>query len=303
MAKKPTRKNLKGGLSTYFSGLDEEELEDDLTTKKKVVEELAGSIADIPVKDIELNPYQPRKDFDETALAELSQSIKEHGLIQPLTLRKIGKTFQLISGERRLRASKMAGLDKVPAYIRIANDKEMAEMALIENIQRENLNAIEVAITYSRLIEEFDLTHNSLSDRVGKSRENITQHLGLLKLPVAIQEAVREKKISMGHARALSGLSAEPALQRAYLNKIIEEKLSVRAIEQLVSNYKNGIKNGPNPPIRKALPKEYQDVKKRLKSALQAKTNLKVNGDGSGRITIDFLDTEDLNRLLDIIED
>ncbi|MEL6866667.1 MAG: ParB/RepB/Spo0J family partition protein, partial [Bacteroidota bacterium] len=204
MAKKYKKKELGQGIRALLSNIDHGSSNEG--PQEDVVRTLSNTIATIPLNSIEVNPGQPRIEFDEEALQELSESIKVHGLIQPITVRRLNEqTYQLISGERRMRASKIAGLKEVPAYIRLANDQEMLEMALIENIQREDLNAIEVANSYQRLIEECELTHEALSERVGKNRSSVTNYLRLLKLPPDVQSAIKEQKISMGHARALAG--------------------------------------------------------------------------------------------------
>src|ERR1700739_789657 len=198
----------------------------------------AGSVSNIKISNIEVNPFQPRTNFDEDALNELAESIRQHGIIQPITVRKMGyDNYQLISGERRFRASQLAGLTEVPAYIRIANDQAVLEMALVENIQREDLDAIEVAISYKRLIDECNLTQEQLADKVAKQRSTITNYLRLLKLPAEIQRGIRDKGISMGHARALINIENED-LQLALFAKILEENLSVRDIELLARGEK-----------------------------------------------------------------
>jgi ParB family chromosome partitioning protein len=205
MAKKVKKKELGLGIRALLSNLDEGEATPE--EQKEVVKELSHTVAMIPVDQIEVNPFQPRVEFDEEALKELSSSIKVHGVIQPLTLRRLSdNAYQLISGERRLRASKLAGLQEVPAYVRLANDQEMLEMALVENIQRQDLNPIEVAITYQRLIDECSLTHQNLGGRVGKKRSTVSNFLRLLQLPPQIQQALKNKRISMGHAKALGEL-------------------------------------------------------------------------------------------------
>ena len=193
-----------------------------------------GSISLLPISSIETNPFNPREHFEQEALEELANSIEEHGIIQPLTVRKLGRDkYQLISGERRFRAAQLAGLIEVPAYIRVANDQAMLEMALVENIQREDLNAIEVGLSYQRLIEECSLTQEQLGEKIAKSRSNVTNHLRLLKLPVTIQAGVRDRLISMGHARALVAVSDETE-QLELFNQIVKENMSVRQLEQLL---------------------------------------------------------------------
>ena len=225
------------------------------------------------------------------------------GLIQPITVRRLNdEAFQLISGERRFRASKLAGLEEIPAYIRLANDQEMIEMALVENIQRENLNAIEVAITYQRLVDEIeDITHENLGDRVGKKRSTVTNYLRLLKLPPDIQKGLKEKEISMGHARALISVE-DVAVQNIIFREVKEKGLSVRATETLVNSYKEPkVKSAPASAL--TLNSDYQAVENNLRAFLGSKVNLKVKSTGKGQITIPFSSTKDLNRLLDLIEE
>ncbi len=265
----------------------------------EVVRELTHTVAMIPLEEIEVNPYQPRVEFDTETLEDLANSLKTHGLIQPITVRRLAdKQYQIISGERRFRASKIAGLTEVPAYIRLANDQEMIEMALVENIQREDLNAIEVAITYQRLIDECDLTHENLSDRVGKKRSTVTNFLRLLKLPPDIQRSLKEGGISMGHARALLGVE-DLATQHQIFKEIVAKDLSVRAAEDLIRYYSKPATKKPAPA---KLSNDYTAVEGNLKNYLGAKVALKVKPNGSGQISIPFTSTEDLNRLLDLIE-
>lgn len=295
MAKKVKKQQLGLGVRALLSSMDVDSTD---TTKEKV-QVLSSSVAMIPIGEIEVNPYQPRKDFDPDALNELAESLKIHGLIQPITVRRLSDSqYQLISGERRLRASKLAGLEEVPAYIRLANDQEMIEMALVENIQRENLNAIEVAITYQRLIEECDLTHENLSERVGKKRSTVTNSLRLLKLPPDIQKSLKEGAISMGHARALTGVE-DIAAQSIIFRDILSKDLSVRAAEQLIKSYRepNSTKSA-----RASLPHDYLSVENNLKNVLGAKVSLKLKPNGSSQISIPFNNTNDLNRILDLIE-
>lgn len=268
--------------------------------EKKAVKEVSSTNT-IPLDSIELNPFQPRSDFDETALKELSDSIRIHGVIQPITVRKVGTNkFQLIAGERRVRASKLAGIKEIPAYIRSANDQDMLEIALIENIQREDLNAIEVALHYRRLLDECHLTHEDLAERVGKSRTSVTNFLRLLKLPPDIQRGLKEKKISMGHARAIINLE-DPVGQLAIYKEIITRNLSVRDVEELVRNYHHKPKNIKAPSG--TLPFEIRKVQDELSSHLGTRVVLKRNKQGKGEIVISFFSDDDLFRLKDIIED
>ena len=257
-----------------------------------------SSIDLIAIHTIESNPFQPRNEFDRTALEELATSIKTFGLIQPITVRKLNeKKYQLISGERRLKAAKLAGLKKIPASIRTANDQEMLEMALVENIQRADLNAIEIAISYQRLIDECQLTHENLSDRVGKQRSTITNYVRLLKLPPLVQQAIKMNKITMGHARALLALTDQDA-QLVALKEVMTKALSVRATEKLVNSFgrKRIKKQTPplSPPLREAVD--------HLSGILGSKVNLKRSSKGKGSITIHFQSDDELNRILDLFD-
>ena len=300
--KKATKKELGKGIRALLGNI-ETEVNANPQAKQEAVQTLSSNFASIPTEQIEVNPHQPRKDFDPTALEELTASIKVHGLIQPITVRRMREgEYQLISGERRLRASKLAELDEIPAFIRLADDAQMMEMALIENTHRQDLNDIEVAITYQRLIDEFDLTHDNLSERIGKSRSSISNHLRLLKLPIDIQKALKEKQISMGHARALLGEESF-SRQNTILKQIIDEGLSVRAVEKLIKQTKEE-KTSSKKSEASTLPIEYRDVQDRISRHLGSKVQLKVNAkSGKGSITINFADNEDLNRLLDMIEE
>jgi ParB family chromosome partitioning protein len=297
MAKKVNKKDLGLGIKALLSNMDEEVEKD----QEKVVKELAHTVAMIPVEEIEVNPFQPRNDFDEETLEELADSIKVHGLIQPITVRRLSASeYQLISGERRLRAARIAGLGEIPAYIRIANDQEMLEMALVENIHREELNAIEIAITYQRLKEECNLTDEKLAGRVGKQRSTITNHLRLLKLPPDIQEAIKNQQISMGHARALAGID-NYALQSHFFKETINLNLSVRALERLIRSYSE-------PKQRKKskaeLPDDYRNVQQNFRQFFGTKRlKLKLKEEGKGQIVIPFDSVKELNRLLDRIEE
>lgn len=297
MAKKVKKKELGKGIRALLSDIDNTPEEE----KDVLVRELANSIATIPLDLIDVNPYQPRNEFDIDALNELASSIKVHGLIQPITVRRISNnSYQLISGERRLRASKLSGLKEIPAYIRIANDQELLEMALIENIQRENLNAIEVSISYQRLMDECDLTHEKLSERIGKNRSTVTNYLRLLKLPPEVQDSIKNKKLSMGHARALVGV-ADPALQLMLHKQIVDEGLSVRAVENLIRKF-----NEPSASKNKkknVLPIEYQKVSENLTEVFGTKVDIKLQSKGKGQIIINFGSTDELNRIIDLTED
>jgi len=244
--------------------------------------------------EVAVNPYQPRTTFDEEALTDLAQSISELGIIQPITVRKINDgSYQLVSGERRLRASKLAKLESIPAFVREANDQESLEMALVENIQREDLDPIEIALSYQRLIDEIDLTQESMSKRVGKKRSTITNYLRLLKLHPQVQGALRRREISMGHGRALMAVEDEEA-QIELLNSVRDKSLSVRATEELVKKYgspKNE-KSEPKGPSKKVL-RAIDD----LEQGLNRKVQLKASQSGSGSITITFSSTKDLIQL------
>jgi ParB family chromosome partitioning protein len=260
-----------------------------------------GSVNEIKIAEIEVNPFQPRTDFDEQALHELAESIKLQGLIQPITVRRVNAhSYQLISGERRLRASKLAGLTQIPAYVRTANDQQMLEMALIENIQRENLNAIEVALSFQRMIEECNLKQEQLGERVSKNRSTVTNYLRLLKLPPTIQASIRDGDLSMGHARALIGID-DPAKQLFIHQHIIKEGLSVRKVEELVRDMQKlpVKKEGKQPePIAYHLQKIEDD----LASKFSTRVKLKVNGKGNGTIEIPFLSEDDLGRILEMLD-
>lgn len=259
-----------------------------------------GAISEIAVSKVETNPWQPRTDFDETALEELSESIKVQGIIQPITVRALNEQeFQLISGERRLQASKKAGLKTIPAYIRVADDQQMLEMALIENIQRENLNAIEIALSYQRLLSECDLKQEQLGDRVGKNRSTVTNYLRLLKLPPDIQIALRDGKLSMGHARAL--ITVEKVEEQLDLfHQILKNELSVRKVEALVRERSQGGSRAK--PASPALNKDFQEVQTKLSSHFGAKIKLSTPDHHKGEIKIPFASTEDLNRILEILD-
>lgn len=259
-----------------------------------------ANFREINIEEIETNPYQPRDYFDEEALKELSESIKTQGIIQPITVRKLSeKEYQLISGERRFQASKIAGLKKIPAYIRKANDQQMLEMGLIENIQREDLNAIEIALSYQRLLEEIGLKQEDLGKRVGKNRTTVNNYLRLLKLPPAIQKALQKQEISMGHARALITLDNIDK-QLAIFEQIIKEDLSVRKVEALVREYQP--KEKKEAASEAKLSPEFKKLQDKLSSHFGTKINLKKDLKNKGEIKIPFVSLEDLNRLLDILD-
>ncbi|MFD1630031.1 ParB/RepB/Spo0J family partition protein [Pseudopedobacter beijingensis] len=262
-----------------------------------------GSVNKIKINQIEVNPFQPRFEFDEDALQELSESIKLQGLIQPITVRKVGDNrYQLISGERRLRATRMAGIEDIPAYVRTANDQQMLEMALIENIQRENLNSIEVALSFQRMIDECNLKQEELGDRVSKNRSTVTNYLRLLKLPPVIQAAIRDNQLSMGHARALISVE-DPANQLFIFKEIIDKDLSVRKVEELVRNLKQS-EGGKLEKGKKAdaVSFQYQKIQDDLSSKFATKIKMKVGANGKGAIEIPFLSDDDLNRILELLD-
>lgn len=256
---------------------------------------------EIEISKIEANPYQPRTKFDEEALQELAQSIKEIGIVQPITVRKINNnSYQLIAGERRFRASKIAGLRKIPAYIRLAEDDKMLEMALVENIQREDLDSIEIAISYQRLIDECKLTQENLSERVGKKRSTISNYLRLLRLPAEIQKGIREKKLLMGHARALVNVN-NPKSQLDIFELTVENDYSVRKVEELVRDLnKRGKADLKEKKL--TLPNEYESLKDHLAKHFKTNVDLKRNSNGKGKIIIPFKSDDDLERILAMMD-
>jgi len=288
------------GLSALLENTDT-----DITSKSSNAG-VVGSVSMLSIDSIEANPFNPRTNFEKSALDELSQSIAIHGIIQPLTVRKLGRDkYQLISGERRFRASQLAGLKEVPAYIRVANDQTMLEMALVENIQREDLNSIEVALSYSRLIDECSLTQDQLSQKIAKSRSSITNHLRLLKLPADIQAAVRDSIISMGHARALVSVGDE-ALQLAIYSRIAEDGLSVRDAEALVrEGYVEPRDPQSNPKDKAKSSAAISDkqfiFKEHLGDKLSTKIEIKKSSSGSGKIILNFNSEVDLNRIIELL--
>lgn len=269
--------------------------------------QLSGSsaISDISISDIEPNPDQPRSSFDKEALNELAASIKELGIIQPLTLRQLdGGKYQIISGERRYRAAKIAKLDSVPAYIRSANDTELTEMALIENIQREDLNAIEIALTFRKLIDQYQLTQERLSERIGKKRTTIANFLRLLNLPAEVQLGLRDKKLDMGHARAILSVS-DPALQLKLYNETLKKGLSVRQVEQLAKQYQEIIKKGEQP--REDAPKrhntaDFSILTNHLTKAFGVPVKMACDTNGKGKITFAFNSDDELDRIISIFD-
>lgn len=273
--------------------------ETDITTKSPAPTDVAvvGSISELAVDQIEANPFQPRTYFEEEALRELAESIQEMGLIQPVTVRKLGyDKYQLISGERRFRASQMAGLRTIPAYIRIANDQAMLEMALVENIQREELDSIEIALAYQRLIEEVKLTQEEVSEKVAKKRSTVANYLRLLKLPPEIQLGIRERKISMGHARALVAIE-DPKQQLSLYNQILSSEMSVRQVEEATRKNKQPESN-PTRSAKAILPAELKAAINSLHKRLEVPVDIKTTQDGKGQLNIKFNSPEELAQLL-----
>ena len=264
-----------------------------------------STINEIPLDQIEPNPNQPRHDFDADALQELANSIREIGIIQPITLRQTADNrFQIIAGERRWRASQMAGLTAVPAYIRTIKDESVMEMALVENIQREDLNAIEIALAYEHLLEGDGMTQEKVSERVGKSRTAITNYLRLLRLPAQVQMALQNKEIDMGHARALLAIDS-PSLQIKLFNEVQKNGYSVRKVEEMAQMLKNGedVNSGRKTIVAKAkFPEEYNLLRNRLSEFLQTKVQLTCSSKGKGKITIPFANEEDLEKIMSIFD-
>jgi|TARA_B110000483_G_C18108045_1_gene508503 ParB family transcriptional regulator, chromosome partitioning protein len=276
--------------------------ESDITTKISAAQNnrVVGAIAEISINEIVANPFQPRSVFEEKALVELAASIKEHGIIQPVTVRKIGNdNYQLISGERRFRATQVANIKSIPAYIRLADDQTMLEMALVENIQRESLDAIEVAISFKRLIDECDLTQEQLSDKVSKNRSTVTNYLRLLKLPAEIQMAIRTKEITMGHAKAMLAIGTEQE-QLELLERVRQENLNVRDTEKLASG--TDISLVPKPSIKNFLTPDLENRRNYLSENLNNKVELKRSRAGKGKLVINFGSDSDLNRILSLLE-
>ena len=264
----------------------------------------SSAINEIPVSQISPNPDQPRTTFDETALEELAMSIRELGIVQPLTVRSMGpQSYQIISGERRYRAAKLAGLNSVPAYVRTANDSELTEMALIENIQREDLNAIEIALTFRKLIDQYRLTQERLSERIGKNRATIANFLRLLKLPAEVQLGLRDKLLDMGHARALLAIE-KPSAQLKLYNEIIKNGLSVRQVEQLVKQYNND-HNGVAPGSRHSnvdSSRDYRILQKHLTSTFGVPVKFACDVNGKGRITFPFKNEAELEKIIALFD-
>ncbi|WP_111709288.1 ParB/RepB/Spo0J family partition protein [Lutibacter citreus] len=299
MAKATKKQALGRGLSALLK----ENSSNVTSANDKNADKVVGSIIEIELGKIEINPFQPRSYFNEEALQELANSIKTLGVIQPITVRKLDvDTFQLVSGERRFRASKLIGNETIPAYIRLANDQEMLEMALVENIQRKDLDPIEVALSYQRLIDEIDLTQEEMSQRVGKKRSTITNYLRLLKLDPIIQTGMRDTFISMGHGRALINIDDTEDQIKIY-EKILEQKLSVRQTEQLVKEFKSESETKPAAKSKKVdTPKFINSGIKTFSEYFGHKIDVKLSGKDKGKIVIPFHSEEDFNRIKKLLE-
>lgn len=294
MAKARKKQALGRGLSALLNDPDK----DISSVEDKDADKVVGSIVELKLEHIEVNPFQPRSSFNDEQLEELASSIKELGVIQPITVRKVERNkYQLVSGERRLRSSKLAGLKSIPAYIRIANDQEALEMALVENIQRQDLDPIEISLSYQRLIDEINLTQEQMSTRVGKKRSTITNYLRLLKLDPIVQTGMRDGFISMGHGRALVNIENAEDQINIY-QKILKDKLSVRATEELVRSFYKKDKTKPNSIVDNSA---YKAKQKHISKFFGTKVNIKMNQKGNGRIIIPFASEEDLNRIHDLL--
>ena len=299
--KKYNRSALGRGLEDIEGGMGLDALID--TTPART--QGTSTINEIPLDQIEANPNQPRREFDEDALEELACSIREIGIIQPITLRQVDENrFQIIAGERRWRASQMAGLTAIPAYIRTINDENIMEMALVENIQREDLNAIEIALAYEHLLDADGMTQEKVSERVGKSRTAITNYLRLLRLPAQVQIALQKKQIDMGHARALLAIDS-PSMQIKLFNEVVKNGYSVRKVEEMVQKLKNGedIESGKKTIASKAqVPEEFTLLKNRLSQFLNTKVQFTCSPKGKGKISIPFANEEELERIMSIFD-
>jgi ParB family chromosome partitioning protein len=305
MAKETNKMQIGKGIRALLTTIDER----GTAPTGQELRELTKETLEVPVDSIEANPYQPRTDFDEEALKELAQSIRLHGIIQPLTLRRLheGK-YQLIAGERRWRAAQLAGLKSVPAYIRLANDQGMLEMAIVENIQRADLNPMEMAFSLQRLIDECKLTHEELSVRVGKQRSTVSNFLRLLKLPPKVQDALRKEDITLGHAKCLAGLE-EVSSQLMVLGEIISKDLSVRETEKLVAMYQGGQTSADKKSKSKSSKAgnivrsaDVQKIERQLSSILGVKVELNYHDNGTGQIRIPFKTVQELNYILEMME-
>ena len=288
------KKGLGRGLSALLSDTPE-------TERLEEAPVASGTMNEISVSEIEVNPFQPRKYFDQETLRELADSIKIHGIIQPITVRKLARNqYQLISGERRFQADRLSGLKTIPAYIRSADDQQMLEMSLIENIQRENLNPIEIALSYQRLLTECNIKQDELGERVGKNRSTVTNYLRLLKLPPDIQIALRDNKLSMGHARAIINVE-NPDVQLMIFKKTVKEDLSVRQVEELARSLGKGNSRQSESTASAPASREISQLQSKLSSHFGTKVSVKSDGK-KGEIKIPFLSIEDLNRILDIFK-
>ena len=278
---------------------------DALLSMDEVQTEGSSSINEIELSKIVVNPNQPRHEFDETALQELADSISEIGIIQPITLRKLSDDeYQIIAGERRFRASQLTGLKSIPAYIRTADDENVMEMALIENIQREDLNAIEIALAYEHLLDADGMTQEKVSERVGKSRTAITNYLRLLRLPAQVQIALQKKEIDMGHARAILAIDS-PSLQIKLFNEVLKNGYSVRKVEEMAQMLKNGedVNSGSKKIVAKSkLPEEYNALRTHLSEFLQTKVQMTCSPKGKGKITIPFANEEELEHIMAVFD-
>lgn len=297
MAKTTKKKALGRGLSALLN-----DPENDIkSAEDKNADKVVGNIVELSLEAIEVNPFQPRTSFSEEALKELASSIKELGVIQPITVRKLDfNKYQLVSGERRYRASKMLGLETIPSYIRIANDQESLEMALVENIQRQDLDPIEVALSYQRLLDEIDLTQEELSDRVGKNRSTIANYLRLLKLDPIVQTGMRDGFLSMGHGRALININ-NTDIQLEVYERILKDKLSVRETEALVSRIQQDSKKSKDKK-EPQVDEKKQKALKQISSYFGAKVELKVNKKGNGKLIVPFSSDEDFQRIKKLIQ-
>jgi ParB family chromosome partitioning protein len=292
----------KQALGRGLSALLKDPENDIQSVHDKNADKVVGNIVELEIDAIEINPFQPRSNFNEESLQELASSIRELGVIQPITVRKTDfNKYQLISGERRLRASKLAGLEVIPSYIRIANDNESLTMALVENIQRHDLDPIEIALSYQRLIDEIQLTQEQMSDRVGKKRSTIANYLRLLKLDPIIQTGIRDGFISMGHGRAIINIE-NLDIQTDIYQKIVSQNLSVRETESLVKNYQDSLKPKTVSKAKTVSFKVKEEEKKVITDYFGAKVDVKTAGNGKGKITIPFHSEEDFNRIIKLMK-
>jgi len=293
------KNDLGKGLRALLKGIDSSEKPVSKKQKEKVIKEISASVIDIPINQISANKDQPRKNFDPKELEELVQSIETYGLIQPITVRKIAENkYEIISGERRWRACKKAGVKSVPVYVRLADDQTLLEMALVENIQRSDLNPVEIAISYHRLLEEFDITHKDLSDRIGKERSTITNYVRLLKLPLSIQNALKNNSISMGHARAIAGLD-KIENQLAVFKEIVNKDLSVRKAEQLIRSYNASKSGSTKKKTATSVDTQILKIQDELSSHLGSKVVIDRSANGKGKFKIQFKNDDEFNMILE----